>query len=57
MHTSYSINQESFVQIIRKKLLTITKNETRKIKRHMQNKIFDLVKQVIYLIVFNKFVY
>jgi hypothetical protein len=57
MHTSYSINQESFVQIIRKKLLTITKNETRKIKRHMQNKIFDLVKQVIYLIVFNEFVY
>jgi len=57
MHTSYSINQESFVQIIRKTLLTITKNETRKIKRHMQNKIFDLVKQVIYLIVFNEFVY
>jgi hypothetical protein len=57
MHTSYSINQESFVQIIRKKLLTITKNETRKIKRHMQNKIFDLVKQVIYLIVFNEFFY
>lgn len=57
MHTSYSINQESFMQIIRKKLLTITKNETRKIKRHMQNKIFDLVKQVIYLIVFNEFFY
>jgi hypothetical protein len=57
MHTSYSINQESFVQIIRKKLLTITKNKTRKIKRHMQNKIFNLVKQVIYLIVFNEFFY
>jgi hypothetical protein len=57
MHTSYSINQESFMQIIKKKLLIITKNKTRKIKRHMQNKIFNLVKQVIYLIVFNEFFY
>ena len=56
MHISYSINQESSMQI-RKKSLTITKNKTRKINRHIQNKIFDFVKQVIYLVIFNEFVY
>ena len=40
-----------------KKSLTITKNKIKKIKRHVQIKIFNLVRQDIYLIVLAKFVH
>ena len=35
----------------------ITRNKTGKIKRNMSIKIFNLVRQDIYLIVFAKFIY
>ena len=35
----------------------IIKNKTEKIKKYIYIKIFDLITQIIYLIIFNEFIY
>ena len=40
-----------------KKLLTITKNKIKKIKRQIQIKIFNLATQNIYLVMFIKIIF
>ena len=46
-----------YVNKQKQKVLTIIKNKTRKIKRYLYIKIFNLAKQNIYLIVFTEFIY
>jgi hypothetical protein len=57
MHISNQINWYQCVLINKNKSLTINEDENEKTKRHVKIKIFDLITQAFYPIVFNDFVY